>query len=77
MALGDRFTTNIAGDDVSVVVVFHGEAPDDNGWTESVQVAILNNGQYMAFLNHGLQLTWPTTKQEACQVMAEQLAKMI
>lgn len=77
MALGDRFSTIVAGDSESVVVVFHGEAPDVNGWTESVQVAMLDNGTYMAFQNHGLQLCWPTTKQEACRVMAEQLAKMI
>jgi hypothetical protein len=75
MALGDRFLTNVCGDDVSVVVVFEGNLPDRNGWQETVQVAKLDNGQYMAFQNHGLQLTWPTTKEEAFRVMAEQAAK--
>lgn len=75
MALGDRFSTNVCGDSVAVVVVLHTDIPDQNGWQESFQIARTDNGQYIVFQNHGFALTYPVSKAEALKVYTEQLAK--
>lgn len=75
MALGDRFSTNVAGDSVQVTVVLHTDIPDQNGWQESFQICRTDSGSYIVFQNHGFALTYPVSKEEALKVYSEQLAK--